>query len=81
MCTLRVSSWKLEYNLQQCLDFFDESFRISHIFRQKNTVADRLAAWTHEHEHRIEVFCDKDLPPMVLSMYRAEKLGIWNFRG
>lgn len=40
----KISNWRLEYPLRECLLLFPNNFRISHGFRRRNQVADRLAA-------------------------------------
>lgn len=56
------------------------SFSIKHGYRHKNMVADRLAAWAHEHKSRINLFRIEDCPQIVKSAHVADNLGLWSFR-
>ncbi|XP_012855085.1 PREDICTED: uncharacterized protein LOC105974516 [Erythranthe guttata] len=42
-------SWDLTYMLCQCSEMLPSGYSITHIVRQKNVVADRLAAWAYNH--------------------------------
>lgn len=52
----KVSNWQLEYPLPKCLMSFSDNFKIAHGFRQKNQVADRLAAVAHRVPRRWNIF-------------------------
>lgn len=51
----KIDNWKLFYVMNQCLNSFSNGFHIEHVYRQKNMVADRLAAWAHEHKDKLEI--------------------------
>lgn len=42
-----IGNWRIEYPFRECMKLFSSSFEIIHGFRQKNHVADRLAAGAH----------------------------------
>lgn len=51
-----TNNWKLEYVIRQCLQGFNSGNRISHVYKQHNMVADRLADWAYEHQHRMDIY-------------------------
>lgn len=66
--------------LRDCLDLIDDGYEITHGFRQKNLVADRLADWAYSHRQRQEFYRDRELPEAVRVRYVADRIGIWNYR-
>lgn len=57
-----IGNWCLEYSFQECIKLFSYSFEIIDGYRQKNHVADRLAAAAHLHKRRQEFFRIEDRP-------------------
>lgn len=55
--------------LRDCLELYTPYYEIVHGVRQKNIVADRLAALTYSHRQRHEYFGGQDLPDMVRMGY------------
>lgn len=75
----KIDNWRLQYIVQDCLQEFRGGYQIEHIFREKNMVTDRLAAWAHDHQQQLEVYRIQDCPQMVRSAYVADNLRIWNY--
>lgn len=50
----QVENWKLTYSLRQCLDLLRVGYQITHVLRQKNTVADCLAEYVQLHNGNLE---------------------------
>lgn len=75
-----IGNWRLEYMFRECMKLFSPSFQITHGFRQKNHMADRLAAAAHLHKGRKDFFRIEELPMEVWRALVADGLGLWNFR-
>ncbi|XP_012848325.1 PREDICTED: uncharacterized protein LOC105968242 [Erythranthe guttata] len=73
-------SWDLTYMLRQCSEMLPSGYSITHIVRQKNVVADRLAAWAYNHMGYQDFFQTRDLPSSVWGMFRCNQLGLWELR-
>lgn len=77
----RVMSWRLEYVFRQCMvALWSTPLVIDHIFRQRNMVADRLAAWAHEHKSSREVATMRNLPKQIRSYIITDKHGLPQLR-
>lgn len=50
------------YVLRQCMKLLGEDYQVRHIFRQKNRVADSLAAYAHAKNGRMEFRTPTMLP-------------------
>lgn len=73
-------NWRFFYVVTECLRSFHPRYTIENVYRQKNMVADRLAAWAHIHEDIREFVRIEDCPPMVWTAYVSDKTGLWTFR-
>lgn len=74
----RMENWRFSYVLRECLALFSSDFDISHEFRQKNYLADRLADWAYTHCHKQEFFQVKG--PSVDSETEIHKMELWSYR-
>lgn len=75
-----MSHWALEYVYRRCLATMGREYQISHVFRQKNIVADRLADYAHSHKSRREWFSPRELPILIQRAYVLDLHGLWNLR-
>lgn len=65
---------------RECIQLYTPEFEIVHWFRQKDMVADCLAAEAYNHQQHLEFSIFKDLPRPVRQAFTVDKLGLWNFR-
>lgn len=50
----KINRWDLEYTFRECNALFLSSYSITHVYRERNMVADRLADWAYNHQnHKI----------------------------
>lgn len=75
----RINSWRLEFPFRECLKLMPAMAAIHHGYRQKNQVANRLAAFAHIHKERQEYYRAMDLPREARRAYLADFNGIWTF--
>lgn len=76
----RPDNWRLEFVLRECLNLIPARAEIVHGYRQKNQVADRLAAFAHAHKKRLEYYRVRGLPKEARRAFLADINGIWSFR-
>ncbi|XP_012847860.1 PREDICTED: uncharacterized protein LOC105967794 [Erythranthe guttata] len=73
-------AWDLEYVYRICMQEVRPYHKITHVVRQENTVADRLANWAYTHKSYQEFFSGNSMPQEAKAAYISDKLGIANFR-
>lgn len=75
-----ASAWQLSYVIRDCLQRCPDSYRLDHVYRQRNMVANRLADWVHTIDERFEFFREMDLPSQAKSWMLLDHQGIWMLR-
>lgn len=76
---LHASPWKYDYEIRVCKALLG-TYLIEHVFREKNTVADRLAAHAHAHRNAEVYVRTQDLPRAALHMLAKDRFGFSTFR-
>ncbi|GAV91510.1 RVT_3 domain-containing protein [Cephalotus follicularis] len=71
--------WTIEYILRDCKNLIPPNASISHVYREGNGLADRLAAHGHTCQG-IAIFDRDSLPPSCIAAYQADILGQPQYR-
>ncbi|GAV71657.1 RVT_3 domain-containing protein, partial [Cephalotus follicularis] len=71
--------WAIEYILRDCKNLITPTVSISHIYREDNGLADRLAAHGHTCQG-IATFDRDSLPSTCFTAYQADLLGQPQYR-
>ncbi|GAV75621.1 RVT_3 domain-containing protein [Cephalotus follicularis] len=67
----RDPPWTIEYILRDCKNLLAPNASISHVYREGNGLADRLAAHGHTCQG-IAIFDRDSLPPSCFAAYQAD---------
>lgn len=71
-----IENWQLGYQFKEWYKLLSPSSEITHGFRQKNHVADRLAAFAHSSKVNQEFFRMYDLPREERRVFMTDLIGL-----
>lgn len=69
MSSGRLDNWRLEFVFRESLKLMPSTVEIVHGYRQKNQVADRLAAVAHSHKERADYYRERELPRKLTELF------------